>query len=261
MDMWKYYAITHADHVVCNPTAVDRLDELIGLLDPGPEPRFLDLGSGKGEFVVRTAERFGGPEGAGVAGVAIDLSPYAVNDLRARTAARVPQARIEILEMDAGLYHAEPESFDVGSCLGASWVHGGYRPTLRALAGAVRPGGQVIVGEPFWKHEPEADYLAWSGMRREDFGTHAGNVEAGVAEGLIPWLALVSREEDWDRYETLQWRAAARYANAHPDDPDVVDLVARVDRSRHEYLTWGRETLGWAMYVFGVPRGAVSRDG
>ena len=60
--------------------------------------------------------------------------------------------------------------------------------------------------------------------------------------------------DEWDRYETLQRRAAARFAAAHPDDPDVPELLSRVERSRHEYLTWGRETLGWSLYLFGRPR-------
>jgi hypothetical protein len=66
-------------------------------------------------------------------------------------------------------------------------------------------------------------------------------------------LAWVSSSEDWDRYETLQWRAAARYAATRPGDPDVPELLERVARARHEYLAWGRDTLGWALYLFRRP--------
>ena len=138
--------------------------------------------------------------------------------------------------------------------MGGSWVFGGHRETLRFLAGAVRPGGTVVAGEPFWRKDPAAEYVAWSGLKREQFGSHLENVEAGEAEGLVPLLALVSSGDEWDRYETLQWRAAARYAAAHPDDPDVAELVARVELRRREYLEWGRETLGWALYVFATRR-------
>jgi len=61
---------------------------------------------------------------------------------------------------------------------------------------------------------------------------------------------LVSSDDEWDRYETLQWRAAARYADLHADDPEVTELLARVEKSRREYLSWGRDTLGWALYLF-----------
>ena len=252
MDRWKFYDITHRDHLICNPTSVAKLDELIGLLDLGPEPRALDIASGKGEFIVRVAERFGGPSGAGFRGVAADISPYCTADLRARAASRVPSAALEVLEMDGAEYHPAAGSFDLASCMGGSWVFGGHRETLHFLARAVKPGGAVVAGQPFWRKEPGAEFLAWSGLKSDQFGSHLENVEAGEAEELVPLLALVSSGDEWDRYETLQWRAAARYADAHPDDPDVTELLARVEHSRREYLNWGRDTLGWALYVFGA---------
>jgi len=250
VDTWKFYDITHRDHVVCNPTSIGKVDELIALLDLGPEPRVLDIASGKGEFIVRVAERFGGSSGRGVQGVAVDISPYCIADLRATAVRRIPAAELEILEMDGADYHPAAGTFDLASCMGGSWVFGGIRPTLRFLAQATRPGGCVVVGQPFWKKEPVAEYLGWSGMARDEFGSHAGNVEAGEAEELVPRLALVSSDDEWDRYETLQWRAAARYADLHPDDPEVTELLARVEKSRREYLSWGRDTLGWALYLF-----------
>jgi SAM-dependent methyltransferase len=254
MDTWKFYAITNRDHVICNPTSVDKLDELIRLLDLPAEPRVLDFGCGKGELLIRLAEAYGHGSGRGFGAVAIDISPLFVAELREAAAGRVPAAELEILEMNGADYPPEPGSFDLACCLGASWIFDGHRGTLRALSRAVRPGGQVLVGEPFWRTEPDPAYLAWSGMRRDQFGSHADNVATGVTEGLVPLLALVSNGDEWDRYETLRWRAAARYAATHADDPDVPELLERVERGRHEYLTWGRETLGWALYLFGRPR-------
>ena len=253
MDTWKFFDITHHDHVICNPTNVARLDELVGLLDLPSEPDVLDVACGKGEFLLRLASTCGDGTGRGFRAVGVDISPFCISDLRAAAGRRVPAARLELLEMDGADYQPGSRRFDLACCLGASWVYGGHRSTLRALRGAVRPGGQVLVGEPFWRSEPDPAYLAWSGLRRDEFGSHATNVEAGIAEGLVPWLAFVSSGDDWDRYETFQWRAAARYAATDPADPDVPELLDRVAHSRHEYLTWGRETLGWALYLFAVP--------
>ncbi len=57
MNTWKFYGITHADHVVCNPTSTERLDELIGLLDLEPGASVWEAACGKGELLVRLAER------------------------------------------------------------------------------------------------------------------------------------------------------------------------------------------------------------
>ncbi|MBN1931561.1 MAG: hypothetical protein JW786_08150, partial [Desulfobacterales bacterium] len=50
--------------------------------------------------------------------------------------------------------------------------------------------------------------------------------------------------------EGLQWYAAETWASDHRDDPDVETVLKRVRKSKTAYLRWGRETLGWAIYVF-----------
>ncbi len=247
MDTWKYFGITHADHVVCNPTGSERLDELIGLLDLPRGARVWEAACGKGELLVRLAERFG------IRGVGVDTSPYELRVARERAATRIPDADLSFVEGDAADHPAEPAGVDLAVCLGASWIWGGHRGTLRALRAAARPGGLVLVGEPYWKREPDPAYLAFAGMAADSCATLHGNVEIAAEEGLTLLYAMPSRDEDWDRYELLQLRAAERYALANPDDPDVPELLARARRGCEEYLRWGRDTLGWAIYLFRAP--------
>lgn len=87
-------------------------------------------------------------------------------------------------------------------------------------------------------------------MRADDFSTHQGNIAIGLEEGLLPLDVIASGEDDWDRYESLKWQAAERFAAEHPGDPDVPELLARVRAARDIYLRWGRETMGWALYLF-----------
>ena len=35
-----------------------------------------------------------------------------------------------------------------------------------------------------------------------------------------------------------------------PDDADVEEVLKRVRENRENYLRWGRETFGWAIYLF-----------
>jgi SAM-dependent methyltransferase len=247
MDTWKYFAITHADHVVCNPTSSERFDDVIALLDLPPGAHAWEAACGKGELLVRLAERWG------VRGTGVDRSPYEIAVARERAAARAPGAELTFIEGDAAVHPPELASVDLAVCLGASWIWGGYRGTLAALRGFARPGGLILAGEPHWRREPDPAYLAAAGLAAGDFSTLHGNVEIAAEEGLALLYALPSRDEDWDRYEFLQIRAAERWALSHPEDQDVGELLSRARRGNDAYLRWGRDTLGWSIYVFRAP--------
>jgi hypothetical protein len=75
-------------------------------------------------------------------------------------------------------------------------------------------------------------------------------VQAGVELGLKPLYTPVTSPDDFDRYEALQWRAAERWATAHQADPDRPEVLARTSDYRDLYLRWGREHLGWSLYLF-----------
>ena len=245
MDMWKFYDITHRAHVVCNPTSEEKLARLVGLLRLPSGARVVDIACGKAEFLIRLVEAYG------IRGTGIDLSPHCIPDAEARLKARVPGANLTFLQMDGADFRPdEPRDFSLASCIGASCIFHGHAGTLDALVGMTEPGGWVITGEPFWRREPSEEYLAASSETRKSFGTHVSNVQAGERRGLDLVHTFVSNPDDWDRYEGLQWYAAADYARTHPDDPDLPELLERVAKNKAVYLQWGRDTLGWAIYVF-----------
>ncbi len=248
MDRWKYFGITHTDHTVMNPMSMAKTEELIEGLRLPQGGHVLDVACGKAEFLCRVAERYR------VTGTGLDLSPITIEAARSNVTARGLDGRIDLRHMDGGEYEPEPGvRLDLASCIGASWIYQGHKGTLEALMGMARPGGLVVVGEPFWRQDPDPDYLKQTGHEARSFGTHRSNVDDGVEMGLSLLYTVVSSEEDWDRYEGLQWQAAERYAAAHPDDPDVEDLLQTARTNRDLYLRWGRACLGWAMYLFQRP--------
>jgi len=245
MDIWKYYDITHRHHQICNPTSDEKLRRLVELLQLSQGARVVDIACGKAEFLIRLAEAYG------VNGTGVDISPFCIAEARERLASREPGADIEFVEMDgAGFEPKRPHSLELASCIGASWVFEGHDNTLRALIEMVSNEGWVVAGEPYWRREPTEEFLEASGDERESLGSHAGNAMAGQDLGLELVHTLVSSEDDWDSYEGLQWYATAEYARLNPDDPDLPELLERVGRQRTNYLRWGRETVGWAIYVF-----------
>jgi hypothetical protein len=152
---------------------------------------------------------------------------------------------IEVVEGDAAAYPLEPESYDAALCLGASFVWAGLPGTLEALGPAVRAGGHVVVGEPYWKAWPLPEEID------DDIGAVplAETVARIDAAGLTLVTLIDSSLDDWDTYESLHWRACEEWLAEHPDDPDAPGIRARYRQHREDYLRFERELLGWAIFA------------
>ena len=247
MHIWKYYGVTHRDHLICNPTSEAKLDELVELLPLKSGARILDIACGKGEQLLRIARRHDAN------GVGVDISPYEVREANRRITAGSLEGQVEIIEGDGAKFSVLPNSFDLAMCLGASWIWDGYRGTIEALKGFVRPGGLVAIGEPFKLKEPDAGYVEAAPGFAENLVTHAENVATAQQAGLTPLYNLVSNQDDWDRYEGQRMLSAEMYAAENPDDPDVRELLERQRRGNGTFLKWGRDTTNWAIYLFKAP--------
>jgi cyclopropane fatty-acyl-phospholipid synthase-like methyltransferase len=245
MDIWKYFDITHKKHIVCNPMNKDKLEGLFSLLDIKPNSKVLDIACGKGEPLIRLAELYN------ISGIGVDISPYHIKDCENKKNERIPNSDIKLIEMDGAKYKPENnELFDLTMCIGACFVYGGLIGTIIALKKMTKPGGMIIIGEPYWLKEPDDEYLKMSGLKKEEFNSHYKNIDTGEKEGLNCIYTLVSSHDDWDHYETLQWWSAYDYVTVNPDDPDNSELLNKINKAKTEYLLYGRDTLGWAIYVF-----------
>lgn len=255
MDKWKYYDITHRNHVWLNPMLPEKFDRFIQLLNLDSDVKAIDIACGKGEFLLRLAESYQ------IAGTGIDISPYFIAEARAQYRQRAPEAEIDFIELDGAEFKPEvSQQFYLAACIGASWIYGGHAGTLDALIGLIQPNGWVIVGEPFWLGDPSQNYLDATETGRHEFGTHYENVKAGEERGLNLVHTFVSTLDEWDMYEGLKWIAADEFARDHPDDPDLEDLQDQVANEKELYLKWGRDTLGWAIYIFRLNRSQDDRQ-
>lgn len=245
VDKWKYYDICHKRHLLCNPLNKEKFERLCRLLRLKRGARVLDIACGKGEFLIRLAELYD------VSGVGVDISPYCIRDCLQKHRDRAPNSDIKFIKMDGAKYKPESSQlFDLTMCIGASWVYGGYRGTIQALKKMTKSGGLIIVGEPFLLKKPSEEYLKAAEIKREELGTHHDNAKVGEEEGLTCIYTLVSNHDDWNHYETLQWWAVDEHVRANPEDQDTPELLERKRREKETYLRWGKETLGWAIYVF-----------
>jgi SAM-dependent methyltransferase len=247
LDIWKYYGVTHRDHIVMNPTSEAKTDDFIGLLPLEPGAHVLDIASGKGEQLLRIVEKHD------ATGVGVDISPYEVKAANQRATERNLQDRVEFINGDGAKYQAKPHSFDLAMCLGASWVWGGHLGTIEALKKIVKPGGLIVLGEPYKLKDPEPGYIEAEPDFAPTIVSHAENVSIGQKAGLTLLYAIASDHDDWDRYEGLRLRAAELFAEENPNDPDATEIRDRQRGEHNTYLKYGRDTLNWAIYMFRAP--------
>jgi hypothetical protein len=81
------------------------------------------------------------------------------------------------------------------------------------------------------------------------FTTFEGTVEIMETGSLRVVSVIASSEDDFDRYETLHWRAVEEWLAENGDDPDAGDIRSRHEQYKRTYTRHGREYLGWAVFV------------
>ena len=237
-----YYAVAERDHEIQNPTSIEKIELLGRYLRLDPAVRVLDLACGKGGPAVLLASTFG------CTVLGIERAPEFAEAARERVTSAGVGDLVEIVEADAHAFTLEPEGWDAAFCLGATFVWDDLAGTLAALTPAVRPGGYVVVGEPYWRQWPLP-----RGIDDQGFLALRDTVGRIEAAGLSLQGMIASSEDDWDRYESLHWRALDEWLAANPRDPDASEIRERHERNRDDYLSFQRELLGWAIFIARKP--------
>jgi SAM-dependent methyltransferase len=233
-----YYAVAERDHEIQNPTSAEKIRLLGERLRLAPETRVLDVACGKCGPAIILAREFG------CAITGIERAPEFAAEARERVDASNLGDRIEIVEADASTVELEENGYDVAMCLGASFVWGDLAGTLPHLRRATGPGGHVVVGEPYWRRWPLPDGIADDG-----YVSLHDTVDRFHAASLVVVTLIDASLDDWDRYETLHWRALEEWLAANADDPDADEIRRRHEANRDAYLRWQRDLLGWAIFV------------
>jgi SAM-dependent methyltransferase len=247
MNHTKFSAIAHRDHDYCNPISAAKIERLLDMLPLDGGSRVLDLGCGRAELALRIIERFGSVV------VAVDHSSLMLDAARERAEWTGALGRLHLDDIDIRDFKADPETFHLSVMMGAGGIAGGMAGICRQLKAWTKSGGYILVGEGFWRQKPHPDYLALLGGADAQYLDHRGNVQAGIDAGLIPMHATAASADEWDEYEWKYCRSIERYAREMPDDPDVPAMLDRIRRWRDAYLRWGRDTLGFAVYLFYRP--------
>jgi cyclopropane fatty-acyl-phospholipid synthase-like methyltransferase len=226
-----------------NPFTSDQLDLLGRICRLRPGQRQLDLACGKGEMLCCWARDHG------IGGVGVDLSSVFLEAARQRAKEFGVSDRVDLVQGDAAAYSALPRHFDVVSCIGATWIGNGLAGTLELMRPALKDGGLMLVGEPFWNEEPPAEAFASLEVQPGEFVSLPETADRFDQAGFNVVEMVLASPEGWDRYVAPHWWAVDTWLREHPDDPDRTTLLAFAEAERAGHLTYGRRYLGWGVFV------------
>jgi SAM-dependent methyltransferase len=238
-----FYAVTEAEHDVQNPTSPEKIRLLGERLRLTPDSRVLDIASGQGGPAVLLAESFGCQV------TCVEQAEEFDAVARRRVHEAGLDSKVRLVHADARQFPLDEARYDAALCLGASWIWGNLSGTLTALAPAVRGGGFVSIGEPYWRVWPLPETDDIDADWREEYLSLPATVERFETAGLVPVSVIDSSLDDWDRYESLHWLAAEEWLDEHPDDPDAGEIRTRITQDRERYFRWQRDLLSWAIIV------------
>jgi hypothetical protein len=242
VDVHRYHEISEVDHRILNPLSAEQLLLIGDVCGLRSGQRHLDLASGKGEMLCQYARRYG------ATGIGVDVYEPCVDAANARARELGVDRSVQFVHGDASTYAAPPESFDVVSCIGATWIGGGLPGTLRLMRPPLRADGWLLVGELFWSEEPPAkvrDALGYG-----DEVVDLAGILSRVEDAQLDLVEMVIANQDtWDRYAASQWLNVSRWLAANADDPDADDIRRTRDNSRRQYLQYERPYLGWGVFI------------
>jgi len=248
VDIPRIFNITESAHRIHNPITAEKLATLGAALRLESGARVLDLGSGSGEMLCTWARDHG------VTGLGIDMSQLLTEQAQLREDELGVAHQVEFVHGDAAGYVSD-EKVSVAACVGATWIAGGVAGTIALLARSLRPGGIILIGEPYWRQIPPTEEVAKGCLANSiaDFLMLPELLASFGQLGCDVVEMVLADQDGWDRYEAAKWLTMRRWLEANPDDELAKDVRAQLTSEPERYATYTREYLGWGVFAL-MPR-------
>ena len=244
MDIPRIFTISESEHRIHNPFTPEKYATLGRVLRMKPRMRILDLGSGSGEMLCTWACDHG------INGTGIDMSQLFTAQAKQRAEELGVSEHVHFIHSDAAGYVTD-EKCDVAACVGATWIAGGVAGSIELLAKSLKPGGMILIGEPWWRQVPATEEIAQAcGVSsRADFLTLPGLVASFDEFGYDIVEMVLADQEGWDRYEAAKWLTMRRWLEANAEDDFADEVRAELTIAPKRHVTYAREYFGWGVFA------------
>jgi SAM-dependent methyltransferase len=244
VDLARSFVIRESSHRIHNPVTSAKLATLGAALRLPADTRLLDLACGSGELLCTWARDHG------VTGTGVDISTVFLASARARALELGVADAVTFVHGDAAGYVADGP-VDIASCVGATWIGDGVPGTVELLRRSLRPGGLMLIGEPYWRREPpdQATVEACHAAGRDEFLPLPELVELFGELGCDVVEMVLADQDSWDRYVAPQWLNIRRWLAVNPDDELAEELRAELATGPADHVRYQREYLGWGIFA------------
>jgi SAM-dependent methyltransferase len=244
VDIPRHYTIRSSSHRIINPFTEEKLATLGAAIGLSGGDDILDLCSGKGELLCTWARDHG------ITGSGVDISTVHIAAAQQRARELGVADRVSFTHGDASA-HVASRPVAVAACIGATWIGPGVERTMELLQRSLKPGGTMLIGEPFWRAEPPSQEAVEGchARTREEFDTLPGLVERFGAMGYDLVEMVLADGDSWDRYEAAQWRNVRIWLDANPDDELAAELRADLTSDPLRHVRYRRQLLGWGVFA------------
>ena len=240
MDYFELVEISTLHLELTTPAAPEKLWTIGQYLDLDNEKQVIDFGCGYGRQLELWGKDFG------VSGIGIEIHDHMCKMAVERIKRAGLSERISIHCENALNFPFERNHFNVASCLRASFIWGGYRKAIKTMKEAIKPGGKLVVGEPYYvTDEIPQELLKFEG----DLHTEYQLVQISRDEGFDVEFVVRASRDDWDRFASSNWYGLLKWIKENPDHPKRQYVKAHLRKKQEMYFRFQRNLEGWAVYV------------
>jgi len=239
MDFFDLMSISHRYMEILNPSTSEKIIKLGKLLKLKEGNRVIDFGCGCAEPLIIWAEEFG------ITGIGIDISEDFCDRAKKKLAVRGLSDRIEIVCSNGADYVFEERAFDAATCIGATFIWGGYKEAIQAMKRAIHQNGRLGIGETHWLSDQVHPEYA---QKQTSTHTEPELTQITRDEGFELEYIIRASHDDWERYSSDSWYGLIRWLEENPTHPDHEQVFKHFRTSQDDYLQFQHQYMGWAMY-------------